>query len=997
MTPKYRSSAASRRCFGLILGLLAPAFVFGQAAPAPTPAQTAAPAAGTPAATETPLVLSPYEVKTDQDKGYAAGNTLSGSRVDTPLKITSSSISVMTREFLDDFAITDMNQAAAFAIGMEPPAGGSNDPFGGGRFQTSFRGGDSGANFPTRDGWLQYQVADTYNTERLEFSRGPSTALFGDSGPGGSQGSQSKRAIFNRQSRSITARVDSYEGYRGTFDVNAGYDRFAVRVNGLRQNVEYWLEAPGSVTNALSVATKFKITDKTELRTNFEHGSEDLTQIRRFYSDQQSLWDRATINEDNQIIANPGNYGIGQVSATDDRLIYNFATGKVYNYKGAQYQSVGLGYTIPWAGRSDLPNFSGFDKEFFLGPSDSKAARDNDVHAIYLDHQFTPNWALQIAHNAFNQDVQQQNLPGGSLPGDRRIDVNRLLPDGTPNPKVGKLFSDTGTPNLQYQQDTIREYRATTTYRFAVPQWFDMKQSFNLNAGWRKGTFESTSNEWRWSNNPLQPDLTNTNNTIRYRVYYDNPQPSVSPVLPPNLQGYTFRLIPSGTTAQAKRSRTISNAHLFSMTSFWDERISVSASIRRDKAVFNGIEGISILPANDYKTVIGTAGVAGARRIRTEWFTSKTAGLVAYPFADRFKYLAPLGFVLNYSSNFQQIPNSSATQLNGALLPVPQAETKDFGLRYSVEGKGYLTLTHYSTDRTGVGTAFGSAGNFRAIYTNLGYTQDLPNGVGPSTNAFNFQDPQDQKLEGWEAELTANPTRNLTLIANYSHPIVTTVKDSEARRAFLAANLAEFQAGAAAQPGQVINGRTIGDPLAIQSNLQAINDSLNGIATGTLQNGLERHRASLSARYSFTDGALKGLGINGAVTYRGYRKIGSRDARIKFQLPGTATPTPQQNAQAAFDYLWTDPTTIATMGVNYRRRFGNINARFQLNIENLFDNQDIRWTSYATINAGQLQRLPSNNNLTIANGNPRMQVLNAGVNDAQFDPRKFILSATFDF
>src|SRR3954465_14273780 len=40
--------------------------------------------------------LTPFEVSTEKDVGYAAGNTLSGGRVDTPLAITPGSISVMT-------------------------------------------------------------------------------------------------------------------------------------------------------------------------------------------------------------------------------------------------------------------------------------------------------------------------------------------------------------------------------------------------------------------------------------------------------------------------------------------------------------------------------------------------------------------------------------------------------------------------------------------------------------------------------------------------------------------------------------------------------------------------------------------------------------------------------------------------------------------------------------------------------------------------------------
>ncbi|MCX6953020.1 MAG: hypothetical protein NTV51_12775, partial [Verrucomicrobia bacterium] len=38
--------------------------------------------------------LTPFQVSTNKDRGYAAGNTLSGGRVDTPLELTPGSISV---------------------------------------------------------------------------------------------------------------------------------------------------------------------------------------------------------------------------------------------------------------------------------------------------------------------------------------------------------------------------------------------------------------------------------------------------------------------------------------------------------------------------------------------------------------------------------------------------------------------------------------------------------------------------------------------------------------------------------------------------------------------------------------------------------------------------------------------------------------------------------------------------------------------------------------
>src|SRR5688500_6349793 len=163
MTPTPPSMAARSRCIVLTLALAAVPLLHGQPAPA-------APATPAPKPEDT-IVLTPSDVSTEQDRGYAAGHTLPGSRADTPLAITPAAISVMTKEFIDDFAITDINEAAAWTISMDPPQGGESGPFGGNRFQANFRGAGNGANFPSRNGALQYFIADSYSTERFEFSR----------------------------------------------------------------------------------------------------------------------------------------------------------------------------------------------------------------------------------------------------------------------------------------------------------------------------------------------------------------------------------------------------------------------------------------------------------------------------------------------------------------------------------------------------------------------------------------------------------------------------------------------------------------------------------------------------------------------------------------------------------------------------------------------------------------------------------------------------------
>src|SRR5688572_25185793 len=83
-------------------------------AASPTAGAAAAPAGPgvpppTPPAGGPAVVMNPFEVTTNSDVGYAARDTLSGSRLSTALKDVASQIQVMTPEFLKDLAITDLN------------------------------------------------------------------------------------------------------------------------------------------------------------------------------------------------------------------------------------------------------------------------------------------------------------------------------------------------------------------------------------------------------------------------------------------------------------------------------------------------------------------------------------------------------------------------------------------------------------------------------------------------------------------------------------------------------------------------------------------------------------------------------------------------------------------------------------------------------------------------------------------------------------------------
>ena len=115
----------------LALGLAAGTAVRAQ----PTPSVPTAP---TPGARETVVELSTFEVSTALDRGYRAGNSVSATRIDTPIKELPFAVSAFTQQFIQDTGSTDLFDLVRYAPGVT--SGGKE--FTGGKSDFTIRGFD---------------------------------------------------------------------------------------------------------------------------------------------------------------------------------------------------------------------------------------------------------------------------------------------------------------------------------------------------------------------------------------------------------------------------------------------------------------------------------------------------------------------------------------------------------------------------------------------------------------------------------------------------------------------------------------------------------------------------------------------------------------------------------------------------------------------------------------------------------------------------------------
>lgn len=142
--------------------------------------------------------LSPFTIDASEDTGYTATSTLAGTRIRTDLKDLGSAISVVTTELMGDISATDASTLLSYTANTE--VGGYQGNFSGGEtnnvgrvMQTDARTNPQlnqrvrglGNADLTRGFFLTDIGFDSYNTDRVEVSRGPNSLLFGIGSPGG--------------------------------------------------------------------------------------------------------------------------------------------------------------------------------------------------------------------------------------------------------------------------------------------------------------------------------------------------------------------------------------------------------------------------------------------------------------------------------------------------------------------------------------------------------------------------------------------------------------------------------------------------------------------------------------------------------------------------------------------------------------------------------------------------------------------------------------------
>lgn len=288
----YQRITHSGAVFGALL--LSSSLAFSQGVQPPG----GAPQAEAEEEDEEVIVLSPFEVTTEDDTGYVASETLAGTRIRTELRDVGSAISVVTREFITDIGATDNSTLLQYTTNAE--VAGTRGIFAGlgngaSLDETNNLRAPAGAQRlrglaaadNTRDFFVTDIPWDSYNVDRVDIQRGANSILFGLGSPAGIVNASLRNAGFTTAGV-VEGRFGSYGSWRASLDYNQvlAEDELAIRVAGLMDREQFRQEPAYEDDERVYLALRYdpRLFDRegwrTSIKVKYENGDIEANRPR---------------------------------------------------------------------------------------------------------------------------------------------------------------------------------------------------------------------------------------------------------------------------------------------------------------------------------------------------------------------------------------------------------------------------------------------------------------------------------------------------------------------------------------------------------------------------------------------------------------------------------------------------------------------------------------------------------------------------------------------
>ncbi len=973
------------------------------------------------------IVLSPFEVRSEADRGYVATNTLAGSRINTSLVDTPASISVMTSEFLSDIGALDLRGAMEYAVGAGNHAG---DVTGNGLIQNAFNIQIRGYRDTTitRNYFTTDIPGDTFNMDRIDVARGPNSILFGIGGPGGVVNITSKQARTDRMFGAVNLVVGDWGMRRAGVDFNQPLldNKVGVRVNLMSQRADGYYEFEEDDQDRAAFDAVWRATRNTTVRLNGEFGDLHQNRARPFLPYDATLswkvWGRHHVA-----------YGTPQApgSVPDDDYYSQFngappdpVTGWPQNRTaghiiGNKHQDGWLaimdgplagkviyagtgGEGTRWYRTSGSENQTGFntppqfdDERVFprwgniAGPGQFTDTRYSTM-GLTVEQRIGEDLNIEFAANRAKTSGYRQQVQGY---GQNYIffDVVTTLPtfdtaglyQGTIGSDAGAALAEKmGIPYVPTEQgrnalnlaSPIANPNVGKLMAYADPSyndWESESEDLRLSASYHLdlGRFGDhmllavlSRNESEWENENfafgnIHPDRVNPYHFrgVLPLVYHidpfspneaergiRNPFGRDNPIFTPQ----TVTGLPSGSPFGGafqggfvrddwNWGRSINESGtLATQSRFFDNSIVLTGGLRRDN--IRSWAGDDLL-TTDEETGAVTGVTRNSRPTLDVSENTYTLGTVL-----RWPGVEWVSVFGNLSTNFRgqgdvELFEDEALRPTRKLGPLT-GRGRDFGLKFNLlENRVNATITRFevSQDGANAGSLDGNVSNYiNAIWTTLlngGPDTVVTDEDDPNGHHFGGVDTRSQKSEGYEFELTANPTPNWRVSFNISKTENTVSNVGGALSTYVEKHRSTWAAqsglayDASRSPGNLSNAGGTNNIGALITGLEEILGYAQS-EEGQIEVNNRPWNANAYTAYDFTTGPLNGLTIGAGMNYRGDAILGVKPA---------ASPNEKSQMFKGGDYYLFN----AMIGYEFKLR-SRYTVRLQLNVDNLLDNDD---------------------------------------------------------
>ncbi len=215
--------------------------------------------------TPTSSRLQAVEIIGRKEQSYKNTASFSGTKTQTPIKYVPQAISYVTKEVINDQQAFKTSDVLKNISGVNVYSFYNND-----FTLRGFRAGNAlinGLRNPTSS-WSQSLLP---NVERIEVIKGPASALFANTDPGGTVNTVTKKPL-DVDRKSVSFATGSYNTYRITSDFTGPMNKektLLYRLNLAYQNAESFRVLQGGEDMVIAPSISFIPTDRTQVNVDF--------------------------------------------------------------------------------------------------------------------------------------------------------------------------------------------------------------------------------------------------------------------------------------------------------------------------------------------------------------------------------------------------------------------------------------------------------------------------------------------------------------------------------------------------------------------------------------------------------------------------------------------------------------------------------------------------------------------------------------------------------